>query len=284
MAVEMRRLSDALGVEVLGVDLSSPLDDTTFEQVYDALLEDPLVLFRDQDISIPQQIAFAERFGEVDMHTVPEDAHPEYPQVLVLSNVVEDGKLVGAPPSPDGGAWHSDYAYKRTPAALSVFYATVAPEIHGDTMFANMYTAYEALSEPMKARVEGLKWRSDRLKAQQLLYPDKVFSDEERSHIHDVAHPIVRTHPVSGRKALYLAMRRASLTRIDGLSEDESISLVEQLRDFATASRFVYSHHWRAGDVMLWDNRASIHRATPWDQNKYQRNAYRVTIKGDEPF
>ncbi len=284
MAVEIRRLSEAIGVEALGVDLSLPIEDATFERIHDALLQDAMVLFRDQGITIPQQIAFAGRFGEVDMHTVPEDAHPDYPQVLVLSNVVEDGKLVGAPPAPDGGAWHSDLAYKRTPAALSVFYATVAPETHGDTMFANMYTAYEALPEPLKARVESLKWRSDRLKAQQLLYPDKVFSDEERSHIHDVAHPIVRTHPVTGRKALYLAMRRASLTRIEGLSEEESVSLVEQLRDFVTASRFVYSHRWRAGDVMLWDNRASIHRATPWDQDKYQRNAYRVTVKGDEPF
>ena len=167
---------------------------------------------------------------------------------------------------------------------FSVFHATVAPEIYGDTMFANMYTAYEALPETMKARIEGLNWRSDRMKTQRSLYPDKVFSDAELANIHDVAHPIVRTHPVSGRKALYLAMRRASLTKIEGLSEVEGIGLVEELRDFATASRFVYSHHWKAGDVMAWDNRGSIHRATPWDERIYKRHAHRVTVMGDVPF
>lgn len=284
MAVEIRRLSDALGAEVLGVDLSEPTDDATFEQIHNALLENAIVLFRDQDITIPQHMAFAKRFGELEIHTVPEDAHPDYPEVLVLSNVEVDGKLVGAPPASDGGGWHSDYSYKRNPASVSVFHATVAPEIYGDTMFANMYTAYEALPEAMKARIEGLKWRSDRMKVQRELNPGKVFSDAELANIHDVAHPIVRTHPLSGRKTLYLAMRRASLTRIEGLSDAESIGLVEQLRDFATASRFVYSHHWQAGDVMAWDNRGSIHRATPWDQQKYRRHAHRVTVMGDEPF
>jgi taurine dioxygenase len=284
MAVEIRRLSDAIGAEILGVDISQPIDDATFEQVHNALLEDAIVLFRDQDITIPQHIDFAKRFGELEIHTVPEDAHPEFPEVLVLSNVEEAGKLVGSPPAPDGGGWHSDYAYKRNPASVSVFHATVAPDIYGDTMFANMYTAYEALPVAMKARIKGLRWRSDRMKVQRSLYPDKVFSEAELANIHDVTHPIVRTHPVSGRKALYLAMRRASLTRIEGLLEGEGIGLVEELRDFATASRFVYSHHWQAGDVMAWDNRGSIHRATPWDERIYKRHAHRVTVMGDVPF
>ena len=284
MAIEIGRLSDAIGAEVRGVDLSMPMDDATFDQIHNALLADAIVLFRDQDITIPQHMDFAKRFGELEMHSVPEDAHPDFPEVLVLSNVEVAGKLVGAPPAPDGGGWHSDYAYKRNPASVSVFHATVAPEIYGDTMFANMYTAYEALPEAMKARIEGLKWSSDRMKVQRSLYPDKVFSEAELANIHDVAHPIVRTHPVSGQKALYLAMRRASLTRIEGLSEGEGIGLVEELRDFATASRFVYTHHWQAGDVMAWDNRSSIHRATPWDERIYKRHANRVTVMGDVPF
>ena len=284
MAVEIRRLSEAIGAEVLGVDLSQPMDDASFEQIHNAILEDALVLFRDQNITIPQHMDFAKRFGELEIHTVPEDAHPDYPEVLVLSNVEKNGKLLGAPPAPDGGGWHSDYAYKRNPASVSVFHASVAPEIYGDTMFANMYTAYEALPEGHKARIDGLKWRSDRLRVQRKLYPDKIVSPAELANVHDVSHPIVRTHPVSGRKALYLAMRRASVTAVEGLSELEGISLVEELRDFATASRFVYSHHWKAGDVMVWDNRGSIHRATPWDEQKFQRHAHRVTVKGDIPF
>ncbi len=284
MAVEIRRLSEAIGAEVLGVDLSQPMDDATFEQIHNAILEDALVLFRDQDITIPQHMDFAKRFGELEIHTVPEDAHPDYPEVLVLSNMEKNGKLLGAPPAPDGGGWHSDYAYRRNPASVSVFHASVAPEIYGDTMFANMYTAYEALPEGQKARIDGLKWRSDRLRVQRKLYPDKIFSPAELANVHDVSHPIVRTHPVSGRKALYLAMRRASVTAVEGLSELEGISLVEELRDFATASRFVYSHHWKAGDVMVWDNRGSIHRATPWDEQKFRRHAHRVTVKGDIPF
>jgi taurine dioxygenase len=284
MAVEIRRLSEAIGAEVLGVDLSQPISDATFEKINNAMLEDALVLFRDQDITIPQHMDFARRFGELEIHTVPKDAHPDYPEVLVLSNVEEDGKLLGSPPAPDGGGWHSDYAYKRNPASVSVFHATVAPEIYGDTMFANMYTAYDALPESQKARIDGLRWHSDRVRVQTKLYPDKIFSPAELANIHDVSHPIVRTHPVSGRKSLYLAMRRASVTVVEGLSELEGISLVEELRDFATASRFVYSHHWRAGDVMAWDNRGSIHRATPWDEQIYKRHAHRVTVMGDVPF
>ena len=284
MSVEIRRLSDAIGVEVLGVDLSEPMDDATFEQIQNALLDHAIVLFRDQDITISQHMDFSRRFGELEAHSVPEDAHPDYPEVLVLSNVKSNGELVGAPPAPDGGGWHSDYAYKRNPASVSVFHVMVAPEVYGDTMFANMYKAYEVLSDTMKVRIEGLKWRSDRKKIQRELYTDKVFSDTELGNIHDVAHPIVRTHPVSGRKALYLAMRRVSMTKIEGLSEGESMTLIEQLRDFATASRFVYSHHWCPGDVMAWDNRGSIHRATPWNQQQHQRHAHRVTVMGDIPF
>ena len=284
MAVEIRRLSEAIGIEVLGVDLSVSLDDAVFKKIHEALMDNAIVLFPNQDLTVPQHMDFAGRFGELEIHTVPKDAHPDYPEVLVLSNVKKDGKLLGSPPAPDGGGWHSDYAYKRNPASVSVFYATVVPDIYGDTMFANMYTAYEALPEAMKQRIEGLKWRSDRKKVQLQLYQDRVFSEAELANIHDVYHPIVRTHPISGRKALYLAMRRASLTRIEGLSDLESISLVEELRDFATASRFVYTHHWQAGDVMLWDNRSSIHRATPWDEQKYQRHAHRVTVMGDVPI
>ena len=284
MAVEIRPLSEAIGVEVLGVDLSQPISDATFDKVNNAMLEHALVLFRDQDITIPQHMDFAMRFGELEIHTVPADAHPDYPQVLVLSNVEKDGKLMGSPPAPDGGGWHSDYAYKRNPASVSVFHATVAPEIYGDTMFANMYTAYEALPESQKVRIDDLRWHSDRVRVQTKLYPDKIFSPAELANIHDVSHPIVRTHPVSGRKSLYLAMRRASVTVVEGLSELEGISLVEELRDFATASRFVYSHHWQAGDVMAWDNRGSIHRATPWDEKIYKRHAHRVTVMGDVPF
>ena len=234
MAVEIKRLSEIIGAEVLGIDLSMPLTDEDFTKIHDALLDHAIVLFRNQEITIPQQLAFATRFGDLELHLVKADAHPEYPEVYVLSNIVENGKLIGTPPTRQSGAWHNDYAYKQIPASVSCFSAKVVPERGGDTMFANMYSAFEALPEAMKKRIAGLRWRTDAENRLRLLYPDRTMSDEELADTPDVAHPIVRTHPVSGRKALFLGMSNVDTCEVVGLHVDEGRELLEELRSFAT--------------------------------------------------
>ena len=284
MTMKIQRMSEAIGAEIQGIDLSRPLDDDNVAIIRDAVVENAIVLFRNQEITIPQQLAFAKHFGDLEMHLVRSDAHSEFPEVYVLSNIVENGELIGTPPTRQSGAWHSDYAYNQIPASVSCFSAKIAPEHGGDTMFANMYAAYDALSKAMRVRIDGLRWRTEPAKRMELLYPDRSMSDEELAKTPDFAHPLVRTHPESGRKALFLGMSNPASCEIVGLQQDEGWEVLEELRAFATEDRFVFSQQWQAGDVMLWDNRATIHRATPWDHVKYQRLAYRVVVKGDLPY
>ena len=284
MTVKIQRMSEVIGAEIQGIDLSRPLDDDNVAKIRDALLENAIVLFREQEFTIPQQLDFAKHFGDLEMYLVRKDAHPDFPEVYVLSNIVENGELIGTPPTRQSGAWHNDYAYKQIPASVSCFSAKIVPEQGGDTMFANMYAAYDALSEAMRVRINGLRWRTEPAKRMELLYPDRSMSDEELAKTPDFAHPLVRTHPESGRKALFLGMSNPASCEIVGLQQDEGRELLEELRAFATEDRFVFSQQWQAGDVMLWDNRATIHRATPWDHVKYQRLAYRVVVKGDLPY
>jgi taurine dioxygenase len=284
MTVKIQRMSEAIGAEIQGIDLSRPLGDDNFAIISNAILENAIVLFREQEITIPQQLAFTKHFGDLEMHLVRSDAHPEFPEVYVLSNIVEKGKLKGTPPTRQSGAWHSDYAYKQIPASVSCFSAKTVPEQGGDTMFANMYAAYDALSEATRVRIGCLKWRTEPAKRMKLLFPDKSMSDEEIASVPDFARPLVRTHPGSGRKALFLGMSNPASCEIVGLQQDEGCELLNEIRAFATEDRFVFSQQWQAGDVMLWDNRATIHRATPWDYVNHQRLAYRVVVKGDLPY
>lgn len=172
---------------------------------------------------------------------VRSDAHPDFPEVYVLSNIVENGELIGVQSTRQSGAWHSDYAYKQIPASVSCFSLKIVPEQGGDTMFANMYAAYDALPEAMRVRIDGLRWRMEPAKRMELLYPDKSMSAEELAGIPDFAHPLVRTHPESGRKALFLGMSNPASCEIVNLQYDEGWELWEELRAFATEDRFVFS-------------------------------------------
>lgn len=282
MALQVRPLSDSFGVEIMGIDLSQPLSNKVFAEIYEAYLKHTLILFRNQSMTLPRQMEFSRLFGELEIHTNPKNSHPDHPEVLVLSNIMKDGKRVGSPPE-DKGAWHSDYAYLKAPCSASFFYAEVVPHEDGDTMFANMYEAYDALSPEMKKRIDGLKWRTHQEKVEsiQVMWPPR--NAEGQAIYPDVYHPIVRTHPETGRKALFLCMRHVEMTSIIGMDETEGQNLLQELRDYATQRPFIYSQRWEAGDAMVWDNRCSLHRATYWDQIKYERLIYRTFVKGDVP-
>ena len=283
MALALTPLSDVMGVEVPGVDLSQPLSDETFAEIHDAYLKHILVLFRGQQMTLQQQMDFCGLFGKLAKHINPKNAHPKHPEVLVLSNVKSNGKRLGAPPD-DEGAWHSDHAYLAAPCSASLFYAEIVPDEKGDTMFANMYAAYDALSPEMKHRIDSLKWRTHREKTERLRLSWPPRTADGKPMYPDVFHPIVRTHPETGRKALFLCMRHIELTSIVDMDESEGQVLLQELRDFATKPPFVYSQNWQAGDAMVWDNRCSLHRATYWDQQKYERLIYRTFAKGDVPY
>jgi len=281
-SMRTRNLADVIGAEILDVDLSIPLDDATFAAIKQAWLARNILLFRNQEALTPQaQIAFSRRFGELEYHTLPQYTHPDFPEIFVVSNVVVEGKNVGAPRS--GRNWHSDAQYRKEPSAASFLVAKEVPPEKGDTMFANMYAAYDALSAAMKKQIEGRKVLISRINAYPISYPSRPpLTDEERARVPDVVHPLVRTHPETGRKALYVGGDVA--WDIVGMPHDEGRALIKELRDFATQPRFVYSHHWRVGDGILWDNRCSMHCATPFDEDRYRRHMYRTTIRGTVPF
>ncbi len=282
--LEVRRVSPALGAEILNVDLREDLPDETIAGIRNALNENCLVVIRDQDITPEQHVAFSRRFGALEIHVLTEYLLPDLPEVLVLSNVKKNGKVVGR--AGVGEYWHSDLQYLAKPSLGSIMHAFEVPEIGGDTMFANQFAAYAALSDGMKDLLDGLRVVHHFAKARYnsvQVGQARPYSDEEIAKTPPVAHPAVRTHPETGRKALYVSPGFA--LNFVGMTEDESRPILEFLYGHAVNPRFVYRHKWRANDIVFWDNRSLMHYAVQdYDHANDRRHMHRTTISGDEPY
>ena len=284
MAIRVTKLTDAIGVEVTGVDLSRPVDDGTIARIRDAWTQHGIVLFRGQSITLPQQIVFTKRFGELYVDLSDDFTHPDYREVFVLSNIRQDGKYIGLPPEQTGEAWHSDLIYLEMPAAGAFFYAKEAPSEGGDTLFAGMYAAYDALPQARKDQIDQLKCRYSRTKVYELGILSKdlpPLSKREKVALQDAVHPIARTHPETGRKALYVGMRVSEATQVINMPAKDGRALLNELRAFATQPQFVYRHHWAVGDAIMWDNRCTMHRASVFDPALGRRLCYRTMIAGN---
>ena len=283
--VELRPLSCALGAEVIGVSMTEPPDDALYQMLRGAWLQYQILLFREQHITVEQQIAFSHSFGPLFVPKFGNNIHPDHPEILVFSNIKVDGEFIGQSPARTGEGWHSDYFYMREPANGSMLGAEQAPPTGGETWFANMYMAYDKLSEATKRQIDGLQTTYSQVKSYTLLDSTRAaLSKEEKQHVPDVTHPLVRTHPETGRKALFAGMRGSLGSKVDGMNEDESVAFLEDLRVFATQQQFTYKHQWRPGDVVLWDNRCTMHRATLFDDSLGSRLCYRTTLAGEVPY
>ena len=280
MAVEFRALTKNLGAEAVGIDLSKQLDDETFEELHQAWL-DHGILFRGQNLELPQQCAFVGRFGKL-WDTFTRTPHPDYPEVSIFSNKKENGEYIGNPP--EDGTWHSDFFYHRDTAAGSMFYAKEVPPDKGNTHFASMTAAYDALPQDMKTKLDGLKCNYSLNRDLELVWTDRKQTPEQKAATPDVVHPVVRTHPETGRKSLFIGFRTTGAAEMEGMPIDEGRGLLDELREFATQPEFAYTQHWQAGDAMFWDNRCTLHRATMFDTEKYERLCYRVTVKSEQPY
>lgn len=283
MTIEIQPLSEALGAAVIGVDLSKPVDDETFEQIHDAHLEYAVVVFRDQDLTPEQHIAFSRRFGDLDVHVLNQYLLPGHPEILLVSNKEVDGKAVGQRQA--GSHWHSDLSYTMYPSLGSLLYALEIPPEGGDTLFTNMYAAYDALSDKMKARVNDLKAVHSYAHIFELSEkegnPRPTLTQEQKAKVPEVIHPVVRTHPETGRKALYVS---PGLTAgIVGMDEEEGRGLLAELHRHSISPEFVYRHKWRRHDLLFWDNRCTMHLAAGGYDPKYTRHLQRTTVKGDRP-
>ena len=278
--LELVPITETIGTEVCGIDVTAEISTRDFDRIYRAWIDTTILLFRGQKMTPDQQIAFSRRFGEVVSYTRQEFGEDAHAEILVLSNITRDGKLIGSPVS--GRVWHTDGHYLAEPPAGSMLYALEVPPTGGDTWFANMVAAYDALENVTKQRAEHLKVVISRLQSRPYNYPERPPpTPEERIAWIDMPQPLVRTHEVSGRKAIYAGGNVP--WRIEGMSEHESSPLVTFLQEFSVRPRFTYRHAWRVGDVILWDNRSAMHRATAYDQLAHRRLMHRTTISGSGP-
>ena len=292
--ITVTKLGKNLGARITGVDLSKPLDDAAFAAVSKAFFEHEVAVFPGQTLTPEQQIAFTSRFGTLEHHVRKEARLPDHPEVLILSNKLDaQGKAIGAQDA--GRFWHSDLSYKREPSLLSALYAVEIPvkdgKPLGDTHFASSTAAYTALPDAMKQKLQGLKnihsYRDYRLKnyaAQQedlrrgiRTVQEHAPTPEQLASVPDMATPVVRTHPVTGRKGLFV--NEGHTSHMADMPIEESDALLRQLYAHIAQPEFVYTHHWAPGDLLLWDNVAVQHKAT-FDYDPLPRLLYRTTVRG----
>jgi len=272
-----------LGAEVIGLDLSLPLATADLARLHRAHLDYHVLVFRDQHITPAQQVDFSRHFGALQIHVLRNFQLPEQPEVLVISNIQQDGKAVGLGDA--GHFWHSDLSYKETPSLGSMLHAQELPAEGGDTLFANQHAAWDALPDDLKREVEGLQaehWylaRYDELRQRNPYRPQ--LTQAQIDEVRPVSHPVVRTHPETGRRALFVSEHFT--TRILGVSEQRSRELLDLLFDYGTRAEHVYRHQWQPHDMVFWDNRSLMHLAAGCPDH-LRRKLYRTTIEGDVPF
>lgn len=281
--MQVSRLSPGIGAEITDVDVSGPLDDAGFGQVLDALLSHQVIVIRDQKLSPEQQKAFSRRLGDLDIHISDKYKMEGHPEVLILSNRKVNGEWVGATNA--GDEWHTDLHYMERPAKFTMLHALEVPRNGGETAFINIHAAYEALPEQTKARIAGLRgvnsW--NRLRNPRVRVPEQHGDGKEvydTGHP-DVLHPVVRTHPETGRKALYVSPRH-TLT-IDGMSDEESEALLQELFAAQQRPEFTYVHKWRLGDLVVWDNRCTLHKGCGGIEPPGIRHLHRTVVAGSIP-
>jgi alpha-ketoglutarate-dependent taurine dioxygenase len=270
---QVRPFDDVMGAEVVGLDLTQRLDDDTRKAIYDAFVKYQVLVFRDQKLSKEQQIAFSEQFGTLERHTLRNRGTDGIPLVHVVSNLNDEGQPSGKVGSM---AWHSDKSFRPAPSMATILHAVTLPPDGGDTCFANMYAAYEALPGAEKAELDGVRvihsWELSRENH------GRYMSEEEKRDAPSMSHPLVRMHPDSGRKGLFIGVHASHL---EGIPLEEGRARIEQLEAHATQPQFVYRHKWRPGDVLMWDNRCLLHRADAnFDAARYPRVLNRTCLRG----
>ena len=279
MSFTVNRLSPVIGAEVLGIDLSLQISDQQFGELRQAWLDaNGVLVIRNQELTPDQHIAFSRRFGELETHVLADYLLPGYPTIYRVSNKMQDGKPLGRANA--GTYWHSDLSYMRTPAMASLLYAIEIPPLGGDTMFANMYAAYDTLSLTMQGIVSNLRAIHDFAYAARRVFSGEGLSDERLAKAPAVDHPVVRTHPETGRKALYV--NPGFTANIVGLEPEESSDLLQFLNRHSTRSEYIYRHRWHVRDLVIWDNRCTMHYAINDYEGVGERYMHRTTVLGDD--
>ncbi len=277
----IRELKPGFGAEILDVDLAHA-DPATLAGVVETFQRHGAILIRGQSMAPADLMDFIRAFGEPEEHTLKEFTLPGFPNIYVLSNRVEDGRPIGA--HNDGIGWHTDYSYKAEPVMCTMLYAVEVPPEGSDTLLADLCAAWNALPPARQAELDGKQVEHSWLHfmATREFNRMEAPSDELRADNPDVLHPLVRTHPADGRKALFVST--GTVKGIVGMPGPEGVALIDELVEFATQDRFVFRHKWRAGDILMWDNRCTLHTGTLYDDARYFRVMHRLWVKGDRPY
>ncbi len=279
MALTLRPFEAPLGAEAAGIDPRA-VSDADFDALKRALAIHGVLVLRDQSVSPTELLAFSRRFGEVEYHVLDQYWLPAAPEVYVISNIVENGKPIGNPR--EGFGWHTDLSYMPLPTAYTFLYGLETPATGADTEFCTVYPATDALPADLRARLDTMTMRHSyaMLHASRPWAPPLTEQQQARSP--DVFHPMIRTHPITGRKGLYLGGTTCS--RPLGMSDAEGEALIADLFERATRHEHVYAHKWRPHDLVFWDNRFVMHSATEYDRARYRRLIHRTSVRGEKPY
>jgi taurine dioxygenase len=271
-------LSPGFGLETSDVDLCRALSDEKFAKLEQGFLRGQVLVLREQSLTPAQYVEFARRFGPPEPHVIDQFHHPEDPNILILSNRRKDGEPVGLADA--GTYFHTDYSYLQVPARATMLYSIEVPKVGGNTLFANQYAAYDGLPADLKQRIEGLvgihHYGNRKVDDEMSRVAASPLTPEQKAKMPLITHPLVRPHPVTGRKALYAVS--GSSYGIVGMPEDEAVELLDKLAAHATQPRYLLDYAYRVGDVVIWDNASLLHSATLTDPDD-PRTLWRITVK-----
>ena len=270
-------LRDNFGVQIFGVDVSRADADTLAEIKRRVDLHGALVI-RGQKLDPRQLLAFTSLFGEPAGNALLEYTVPGFPEIYVISNKIVDGRPIGDPEA--GTAWHTDLNYAARPAAYTLLHALEVPAEGSDTELIDTCAAWNALPQEKKKQIDGLSVHHSY--ANLAVRANRTLSEEEKREFPDVFHPLIRHHPADGRKAIW-GLSSTTPNGIVGMPNPAGKELIRELLEFTTQEKFVYRHKWQVGDILLWDNRCTLHRGTPFDKQKYIRLVHRTWVRGEVP-
>jgi alpha-ketoglutarate-dependent 2,4-dichlorophenoxyacetate dioxygenase len=278
---ETEPVHPVFGVEIKGVTLQQAVSDAVFPAIYRAFLNHQLIVFRNVDLPPATQVALARRLGEVQIHVMNQyHGHLEHPEIYKLSNLDENGRPNGKHPDEGTLYWHTDGSWRRRRGLATMMYAEVVPSVGGQTEFADMYSAYERLSDDWKARIEGLTCVHNLDFSRTRRHGHDPMTEAQKREAPPVQHPVVRIHPETGRKAVFLGDHAECIV---GMDYDVGRQLIEDLNKLITPEDLVYSHTWSPGECVIWDNRCLLHRATGFDTANEIRVMRRCTTLGETP-
>lgn len=280
MTIETARLKGPFGTLISAIDLAkAPQED--IDQVVDSFEKTGALVVRGQTLAPNDLKRFLRNFGPLEGHTLQQYTLPNHPEIFILSNIEENGKPIGA--HNDGVGWHTDYSYKEEPVKCTMLYAVQVPDEGSDTLLADCCAAYDALPAGKRAQLESLKLHhSYKFFMENREHGAMKLSPELERENPDVVHPLIRTHPANGRKALWPST--GTVKDVIGMDTEDGLKLLDELIAFVTQDQFVYRHKWQVGDLLLWDNRCTLHTGTLFDDQKYKRLMHRLWAKGDKPY